>query len=151
MGYLFVNLYFFEDKDEINAKCYHSEYCFKTGIKWQIQSSLLKSFQTRRNEEFEHSSFKSKNLFVSATRRRDIKGCVCYIFASLLKNLRSKHNLLLKFGQFILYYKRKKIIKKFYRTCDLKTSSRSFCVFKELSTASIGKWNFWSKLIIFDI
>ena len=49
------------------------------------------------------------------------------------------------------YYKRKKIIKKFYKNCDLKTSSRSFCVCKELSTTSTGKWNFRSKLLILDI
>ena len=40
--------------------------------------------------------------------------------------------------------------KKFYESCDLKTSSRLFCVCKELSTTSISKWNFWSKLLIFD-
>ena len=36
-------------------------------------------------------------------------------------------------------YKRKTFIKKFYRNCGLKTSSRPFCVCKELSTTSIGK------------
>ena len=56
----------------------------------------------------------------------------------LLNNLGSKHSQLTKFGQFI-YYKRNKNIKKFYKNCDLKTSSRPFCAFKELSSNSIRK------------
>ena len=51
----------------------------------------------------------------------------------------SKHSLLMKFGQFMLYYKRKNFIKKLYQNCCLKTSSRLFFVCKELSTTSIGK------------
>ena len=51
----------------------------------------------------------------------------------------SKHSLLMKFGQFMSYYKRKNFIKKFDKNCDLKTSSRPLGVCKELSTTSIGK------------
>ena len=36
-------------------------------------------------------------------------------------------------------YKRKTFIKKLYKNCGLKTSSRPFCVCKEVSTTSIGK------------
>ena len=43
-------------------------------------------------------------------------------------------------------HKRKDFIKKFCKICGLTTSSRPFYVCKELSTTSIGKWNFWSKL-----
>ena len=68
-----------------------------------------------------------------------------------LNNLGSKHSLLMKFGQFMPNYKRKKIIKKFNKTWDLETSSRPFCVCNELGTTSIGKWNFWSKLLILDM
>ena len=39
-------------------------------------------------------------------------------------------------------YKRKNLIKKFYKNCDLKTNFRLFCVCKELSTTSIGKMKF---------
>ena len=39
-------------------------------------------------------------------------------------------------------------IKKFCKNCDLKTSSRPFCVWKEWSTTSTTKWNFCSKLCI---
>ena len=56
----------------------------------------------------------------------------------------------MKFGQFMSHYKIKNFIKKFCKNCGLKTSSRPFCVYKELSTVSIGKWNFWSKLLILD-
>ena len=61
------------------------------------------------------------------------------------------NTLLMEFSQFISYYKRKKIMKKLYEIWDLKTSSRSFCVCKEVSTMPIGKWNFWNKLLILDI
>ena len=47
--------------------------------------------------------------------------------------------------------KEKKIIKKFCKTCGLKTSSRPFCVYKKLRTTFIGKWNFWSKLLTLDM
>ena len=57
----------------------------------------------------------------------------------LLNNLGSKHRLLMKFGQFMSYYKRKKIIKIFCKNCDLKTGSRPFCVCKKLGTTSMGK------------
>ena len=57
----------------------------------------------------------------------------------LLNNLGSKDSLLMKFGQFMSYYRRKNFIKKLYKNCDLKTSSRRFCVCKELITTSIGK------------
>ena len=40
----------------------------------------------------------------------------------------------MKFDQFMSYEKRKNFVKKFYQNCGLKTSSRSFCVCKELST-----------------
>ena len=52
------------------------------------------------------------------------------------------HNLLMIFGQFISHYKSKNLIKKFWKNCSLKTSSRPFSVYKELSTTSIRKWNF---------
>ena len=57
----------------------------------------------------------------------------------------------MKFGQFMSYYTRKKFMNKFHKNCDLKISSRSFSVCKELSTTSTGKWNFWSKLLKFKI
>ena len=38
----------------------------------------------------------------------------------------------MKFGQFMSYYKRKNFIKQFRKNCDLKTSSKPFCVCKEL-------------------
>ena len=73
----------------------------------------------------------------------------CKTKCILLNNSGSKHSLLMNFGQVISYYKRKDFFKEFYKNCDLKTNFRSFQVCKELSTTSIGKWNFSSKLIIF--
>ena len=44
--------------------------------------------------------------------------------------------------------KEKNTSKNFCKNCGLKTSSRPFCVWKELSIASTGKWNFWRKLLV---
>ena len=60
----------------------------------------------------------------------------------LLNNLESKHSLLMKFGQVMSNSKRNNFIEKFCKSCNLKTSSRPFCVCKDLSTSSIGKLNF---------
>ena len=57
----------------------------------------------------------------------------------------------MEFGQFLSYYKRKNVIKKFCKSRNLKTNSRPFCVCNELSRTSIGQWNFWSKLLLLDI
>ena len=57
----------------------------------------------------------------------------------LLNNLGSEHSLLMKFGQFMLYFKRNNFIKNFYKNCGLKTSSRPFCGCKELSKTSLRK------------
>ena len=51
----------------------------------------------------------------------------------LLNYLGSKHSLLLKFGQFMYYYKRKFFIKKLYKKYCQQTSSRPFLIFKESS------------------
>ena len=58
----------------------------------------------------------------------------------LLNNLSNwgKLSLLMKFGQFMSYSKGNNFIKKFYKNCSLKTSSRLFCVSKELSTTSLS-------------
>ena len=49
-----------------------------------------------------------------------------------MNNLESKHSLLMKFGQFMPYYKRKNVMKKFHKYCDLRTSSRSICACKRI-------------------
>ena len=53
-------------------------------------------------------------------------------------------------GQFMSYYKRKKITKLFCKNCDLKTSSRPCCDSKILTTTATGKWNLWSELLILE-
>ena len=68
----------------------------------------------------------------------------------LMNNLGNEHSLVMKFDWFIPIYKKKIFIKNFYEKC-LQTSSRLFYVYKELTTASVGKWNFWNNLIILDI
>ena len=51
----------------------------------------------------------------------------------LLTNLGSKHSLVMKFGQFTYYYKRKLFVKKYYEKWTLETSSSPFLIFKESS------------------
>ena len=59
------------------------------------------------------------------------------------------NSLLMEFGQFMSYCKRKKIIKIFCQNCDIKFSSRPFCVCKELSTTPLRKWFFLSELLFY--
>ena len=56
----------------------------------------------------------------------------------LLNNLYwGKCSLVMRFGQFMQYYKIIFFIKKFYEKCDLETSSRPFLIFKESSVKKI--------------
>ena len=55
----------------------------------------------------------------------------------LLNNLISKRSLVMKFGQFMQYYKIIFFIKKFYEKSGLGTSSRPFLIFKESSVKKI--------------
>ena len=50
-----------------------------------------------------------------------------------LNNLGYTLSLVMKFGQFMLYYKIKFFIKIFYEKCDLDTSCSPFLIFKESS------------------
>ena len=49
-----------------------------------------------------------------------------------MNNLGSKHSLLMKFGQFMSYYKRKRFNRKLYENYSLKTSSRLFFVLQKI-------------------
>ena len=55
----------------------------------------------------------------------------------LLNNLGSKRSLVMKFGQFMQYYKIIFFIKKFYEICGQETSSRPFLIFEESSLKKI--------------
>ena len=59
----------------------------------------------------------------------------------LLNNLQSKYSLVMKSGQFMSYYKRKSLLKKCAKKWGLHTSSRPICIYKELCTIAIQKWN----------
>ena len=50
-----------------------------------------------------------------------------------LNILRSKYNLVMKFGQFMQYCKREIFAKNFYEKWDLETSFRYFLILKESS------------------
>ena len=60
------------------------------------------------------------------------------IFYRITYEVNTKHGLLMKFSQSVSYSKNN-FIKKLYKKCGLKTSSKPFCVGKELTTTSIGK------------
>ena len=97
------------------------------------------TYQTRKSVFY----FTSKALFVLEKIKfkfHDVIKCLSIKEEiHFTENLVSKHSLFMKFDQFMSYYKRKNFIKKFPKNCGLKTSSRPFCVCKELSTTSIGK------------
>ena len=56
---------------------------------------------------------------------------------TLLNNLGGKRSLVMKFGQFMQYCKIIFFIQKFYKKCDLETSSRPFLIFKKSSVKKI--------------
>ena len=64
-------------------------------------------------------------------------GKMFFYFTSKALFVRSKHSLLMEFGQFMSYYKTKSFIEKLYKNCNLKTSFRPFYVCQEFSTNSI--------------
>ena len=101
------------------------------------------------------STCETRNVFISLQKlfpfSRKSMFRILDIQISWCHDLGSKHSLLMKFGQFISHYKRKNFIKKFYKNCDMKTSSRPFWIFKKLSTTSTGKWNFWSKPLLLNM
>ena len=70
----------------------------------------------------------------------------------LLNNLGNKCSLVMKFDQFMQYYKITLFIKKFYEKCCLETSSRSFSIFKEFPVKKIlWKSACWFGLILMDL
>ena len=142
---------------------FYKKQCLKVVFTTFLQACLLASFSLNKSSYQTRKSvfyFTSKALSVIEkikflefyiSKFHDIIKCLGinkkYIS---LNNLGSKHSLLMNFGQFMSYYKRKNF-KKFYKNCGLKTSSRVFCVCKELSTTSVRKWSFWSKQLILDM
>ena len=48
----------------------------------------------------------------------------------------------MKFDQFMSYHKRKNFMKKFYKDCELKTSSKQYCFCKGLKHIIYWKTNF---------
>ena len=90
------------------------------------------SFRSRENQSFEFYIFKFPEV-IKYLSIKEIK----YIF---LYNLESKNSLLMKFGQFISYYKGKTFVKIFYKNCDLKTSFQALlCLQRTKHENSLGK------------
>ena len=120
-------------------------------------SSKDSTCQTRKNvfyltlkvffglEKIKFQNFRFSNFMTSSNAYAWNKKYI------LLNNLGSKHCPLMKFGQFMSYFKRNNFFKKFYKNCGLKTSSGPFFVCKEVSTTSIRKRNFWNNLLILDM
>ena len=107
---------------------------------------------------FKNTSETRKNVFYFTSKALSTHGKIKFwnfrlsnFMMSWLNNLGSKHSLLMKFGQCMSYPKRNNFIRKLCKNRGLKTSSKPFCVCKELCTISSGKWNFWSNLLILDM
>ena len=70
----------------------------------------------------------------------------------LLNNLGSKRSLVMRFGQFMKYYKIYVFIKKFYEKYGLETSSRPFLIFTESSVKTIlSRSVCWFGQILIDL
>ena len=93
---------------------------------------LKSSYRSQENQTLEFLIFKFHDVMKCQSKNKK------YL---LQNNLTGKLSQLVKFGQFMSYSKGNNFLKKFYRNCDLKTSSRLFFVCKELSTNFIGKRN----------
>ena len=78
-------------------------------------------------------------LFWLLVGTKSLNYIVCYLYIHFFRNNRFHILYTMKFGQFMLHYKRKNLIKKFCENYGMKISSWPFCTCKELSTASIGK------------
>ena len=99
--------------------------CETRKIFFYFISKALFVLEKSKIQNFRYSSFlTSSNAYAKSKQ---------YL---LLNNLGSKHSLLIKFGQFMSYYKRKYFIKKLQKNYDQEIRVRSFCVYKELSTIS---------------
>ena len=92
-----------------------------------------------------------KNVFYFSSKALFVLQKIKFSKYISLNNLRSKHGLIMKFGQFMSYYKRKISSKNSIKTVVWKIVPGPFCIYRELSTNSFGKWNFWSKLLILDM
>ena len=101
------------------------------GLSFKSKRKHLKSsFCSRENQISEFQIFRYHYVIKCLSIKQDMHST---------EYLGSKDSLLMKFDQFMSYSKRNNFIKKFYKNCSLKTSSRPFCVCKELSTTSIAK------------
>ena len=107
----------------VNFVCLKESTCEKRFL-FNFKSSL----RSRENQILEFFIFKFRDIIKCLSIKQE------YIS---LNNLGSKYSQLMRFGQFMSYYK--KLIKKFYKNCYLKTSSRPFCVCKEVKATFTGK------------
>ena len=96
-------------------------------------------------EKIEVQNFKYSNFMTSSNAEAKNKEYI------LLNKLGSKLLSVNEIWPTCVISQKKEIIKVVYKNCNLKTSSRPFCVCKVLSKTSIGKWNLWSKLLIWDM
>ena len=114
-----------------------------TDIKIVSATTLLVCFLSLKETACETSTYKFillKRLF-SFSRKSKFR--IVEILSKkkkiiLLNNLGSKNSLLMNLASLYHVTNKKKIIKKLYKSYNLKTSFRPLCVSKELST-SIGK------------
>ena len=121
--------------------------CFlEKKIKKQYKTIILKAVFCVESYAFyscflRTKSFKKINVKAMMTNVSTVcslKGCVCYIFASLFLSPNKSICLTMKSVFHFTSFWRKSHFR-IYRNCHLKTSSRPFCVSKELSTTCIGK------------
>ena len=105
-------------------------WCFKGCVRYISASLFFKSKQKPLSNQ-EKCFFISLQKLFSFSRKSNFSILDFQIsLRHQVNNLGSVHDLLMKFGQFMSYSKRKNSSKKFYKKCGMKTSSRPFCVCK---------------------
>ena len=107
-----------------------------------ISLQMLASFSKKSN-------FRTWDILIS-WRRQMLKYRIRTTFYWITWDLGRKHSLLMKFGQFMSYHERKKLLKN-SKNLWPENLFHLFFIYKELNTNSIEKWNFWCKLLILDI
>ena len=113
--YIFASLFCMSKREHLQKK----EKCFLSHFKSSSRScdnQLFNIFDIRMSWRHQMPKHETRNIS--------------------LNNLESKRSLVMKFGQFMQYYKII-FIKKFYKKCGLGTSSRPFLIFKEISVKKI--------------
>ena len=130
------------------CKCFKISYVFWAWIEtWRLCPIYFLLFWSLKEST---APLKLRKMFLFHLRSsvrfwfHDIMKCqVWNMKYAVLNTSESKLSLVMKFDQLFIL--------NFILNMETSPSSKLLCACKELSTTSIGKWQFWNKLIIWDM